>query len=105
MCPAKPACRKYLSGRPAVFAASLDWPMIATEAGFSKCCASLERSSTLPWRGRVGEHAAEAEYEPGWGEFFGTKLTPTRRASLVDLPPPGGGKEKAHSAASARTPR
>src|SRR6187551_784173 len=40
MRPAYPACRRYLSGRPAVLVASLDCPMIATDCGASRTCAS-----------------------------------------------------------------
>jgi phosphomethylpyrimidine synthase len=51
-----------------------------------------------PWRAvdyppLEGEGRPEA---PGWGERASEKITPTRRTSSGDLPPPGGGEEKRH---------
>ena len=42
-----------------------------------------------------GGSASRLSGEPGWGERTSKQVTPTRRASRVDLPPPGEGKKQA----------
>ncbi|MGZ5854641.1 MAG: hydantoinase/oxoprolinase family protein, partial [Xanthobacteraceae bacterium] len=51
----------------------------------------LRAGPALPSPGGGGSTATQS----GWAESSGEKFTPTRVATLRDLPPPGGGKEKA----------
>src|SRR5438309_1157255 len=60
MRPAKPACRRYFSGRPAVLVTSFDCPTIATERG--------ERSA---WRSDVNSPSLQtAAPHPGHKSSF-----------------------------------
>src|SRR5262249_5375771 len=57
--PAKPACRRYLSGRPAVLPASLDCPITATERGKNSARRNLSASPPSA-RGRPARIAPSA---------------------------------------------
>src|SRR5580700_1170295 len=66
-------------------------------------CAARTISFTLPWRGRVA-----ARRDAGWGarrcrdsQRATRAFTPSRRASRVDLPPPGEGEKKVPAGAGA----